>query len=368
MTGLPKVTVVIPVYNGEKYLGIAVDSILSQTFPDFELLVIDDGSIDRSIAVVLSYSDPRIRLECNPTNLGVSTTRNKGIQLARGEYLAFLDSDDWAYPERLAKQTAFLDNHPDCAAVGSWSEWMSEEGHPLGRIKRKPTSPDEIAAWRLFQQGIENSTSMARTVVLRRYRHREEFDVSEDFDLWARIAANHELATLPEVLVRRRMHANQLTQKKAARAQERRLVIYAAQLHLLGVSFTDTDLKHHLLLRSMRKRGFRPDLSYLEWAETWLLRLQAANQRAGCYPEPAFSQLLGRLWVKVCWHAARTDGWTVWWRFWCSALCRQTLSHIRLSSLWRSLTVTRKPHDFRNGARVWGRAKRTRAQDEDHSP
>ena len=139
-TGFPKVTVVIPVYNREKYLGIAVDSILSQTFPDFELLVIDDGSIDRSIDVVLSHSDPRIRLVCNNTNLGVSTTRNKGIQLARGEYLAFLDSDDWAHPERLAKQTAFLDNHPDYSAVGSWIEWMSEAGHPSGRIKRKPTS------------------------------------------------------------------------------------------------------------------------------------------------------------------------------------------------------------------------------------
>ena len=183
VTGFPKVTVVIPVYNREKYVGIAVDSILSQTFSDFELLVIDDGSIDRSIDVVLSYSDPRIRLVCNNTNLGVATTRNKGIQLARGEYLAFLDSDDWAYPERLAKQTAFLDNHPDYAAVGSWIEWMSEAGHPSGRIKRKPTSPEEIAAWRLFQQGIENSASMARTDVLRAYRHREEFDICEDFEL-----------------------------------------------------------------------------------------------------------------------------------------------------------------------------------------
>jgi len=358
VTGFPKVTVVIPVYNREKYVGIAVDSILSQTFPDFELLVIDDGSIDRSIDVVLSYSDPRIRLVCNNTNLGVSTTRNKGIQLARGEYLAFLDSDDWAHPERLAKQTAFLDNHPDYTAVGSWIEWMSEAGHPSGRIKRKPTSPEEIAAWRLFQQGIENSASMARADVLRAYRHREEFDVCEDFDLWARIAANHKLATLPEVLVRRRMHAGQLTQEKAARTQERRLAIYAAQLHLLGVSFTDTDLKRHLLLRSMRKQGFRPDLIYLEWAETWLLRLQAANHRAGCYPEPAFSQLLGRFWLKVCWYAASDERWTVWWRFWRSALCRQTLSHIRLASLWRSLTVTLKPRDFRSGTRVWGQAKR----------
>jgi glycosyltransferase involved in cell wall biosynthesis len=343
MARFPRVTVVIPIYNREKYVGIAVESILSQTFPDFELLVIDDGSIDRSIAVVLSFSDPRIRLVRNHTNLGVSTTRNRGIQLARGEYLAFLDSDDWACPERLAKQTAFLDNHPDYAAVGSWIEWMSEEGHPLGTIKRKPTSPEEIAAWRLFQVGIENSTSMARTVVLRAYRHREEFDVSEDFDLWARIAANHKLATLPEVLVRRRMHAGQLTQEKAARAPERRLAIYAAQLHLLGVSFTDTDLKRHLLLRSMRKRGFRPDLNYLEWAETWLLRLQAANQRADCYPEPAFSQLLGRLWFKVCWHTVRDEGWTVWWRFWRSALWRQTVSGFRrirrLARAWSTLKL-----------------------------
>ena len=130
------------------------------------------GRWPKRLAGDKGYSDPRIRLVCNNTNLGVSTTRNKGIQLARGQYLAFLDSDDWAYPERLAKQTAFLDNHPDYAAVGSWIEWMSEERYPLGRIKRKPTSPEEIAAWRLFQQGIENSTSMARTVVLRAYRHR----------------------------------------------------------------------------------------------------------------------------------------------------------------------------------------------------
>jgi len=333
VTGFPKVTVVIPVYNREKYVGIAVDSILSQTFPYVELLVIDDGSIDRSIDVVLSYSDPRIRLARNNTNLGVATTRNKGIQLARGEYLAFLDSDDWAHPGRLAKQTAFLDNHPDYAAVGSWIEWMSEAGHPSGRIKRKPTSPEEIAAWRLFQQGIENSASMARTDVLRAYRHREEFDVCEDFELWARIAANHKLATLPEVLVRRRMHAGQLTQEKAARTQERRFAIYAAQLHLLGVSFTDSDFKRHLLLRSMRKRGFRPDLIYLEWAETWLLRLEAANHRAGCYPEPEFSRLLGHFWLKVCWDAMCNEAWTAWAHFCRSPLCTLAVSHILVSLL-----------------------------------
>ena len=144
MTTPPKVTVVIPVYNREKYVCEAIESVLDQTFADFELLVIDDGSTDRSREAVQSYHDPRIRLMSNEKNEGIPKTRNKGIGLARGEYLAFLDSDDRAYPERLAKQVAFLDRHPDYAAVGAWIDWMDEEGRPLGRIKRKAVSPDEI--------------------------------------------------------------------------------------------------------------------------------------------------------------------------------------------------------------------------------
>jgi len=121
-----KVTIVIPVYNREKYIVAALESVLAQTFTDFELLVIDDGSTDRSVALARSYGDPRMRLVCHTTNLGVAKTRNQGLQLARGEYLAFLDSDDWAYPARLAKQVAFLDHHPDYAAVGAWIEKRDE--------------------------------------------------------------------------------------------------------------------------------------------------------------------------------------------------------------------------------------------------
>jgi len=320
MSEPPKVTVVIPVYNREKYVRDTIDSILAQTFTDFELLVIDDGSTDKSREVVRSYHDPRIRLVCNEANEGIPKTRNKGIQLARGEYLAFLDSDDWAYPERLAKQVAFLDNHPDHAAVSAWTDWMDEEGRPLGRIKRKAVSPQEIAAQRLFQSGLRNTASMARTVVLRNYSHQEQYDTSEDFDLWSRIAAKHKLASLPEVLVRCRRHKSRITREQAHRGKDRRLAIYAAQLHALGIVFTDTDLERHFLLRSMRKQRFTPDLAYLEWAEAWLLRLREANQRVQSYPEPAFSSVLGQLWLKVCWHASAGLGWTAWRCFWHSPL------------------------------------------------
>jgi glycosyltransferase involved in cell wall biosynthesis len=336
----PRVSVAIPVYNREKYLPDAIDSILAQTFADFELLIIDDGSTDSSVAVVRSYNDPRIRLICHKKNSGVAVARNSAVAHARGEYLAFLDSDDWAYPQRLAKQVAFLDSHPDCAAVGAWIEWMAEDGRSLRRAKRKPTSSEDIAALRLFQSGIENSASMARTAILTEYRCHEEYDTSEDFDLWARIAAKHKLTTLSTVLVRRRQHPRQVTREKAARTQERRAAIYAAQLDTLGITFTTTDLERHSLLRSMRKRGFHPDLAYLEWAETWLSRLQMANRASHCYPEPAFSQLLGHFWLKACWHTTGSDRWAVWRRFWQSALRKRLMPNL-LYSL--ALEITRQP-------------------------
>ena len=105
--------------------------------------------------------------------------------------------------ERLEKQVRFLDAHSDHAAVGAWIEWMDEGGRPLGARKRRPLRAEEIAAERLFRGCLENTTATARTALLRTYRHRERFELSEDFDLWARVAADHKLACLPEVLVRR---------------------------------------------------------------------------------------------------------------------------------------------------------------------
>jgi glycosyltransferase involved in cell wall biosynthesis len=342
MIAPPKVTVVIPAYNREKYIREAIDSILAQTFTDFELVVIDDGSTDHTREVVQTYHDPRIQLVCNEANLGIPKTRNRGIRLARGEYLAFLDSDDRAYPQRLAKQVAFLDSHPDHAAVGAWVDWMDEEGRSLRRVRRKPVLSDDIAAQRLFRQGIENSASMARTAVLREYGYQEEYDLSEDFDLWSRIAAKYKLAALPAVLVRCRMHKGRTTREKAHRIKGRRLAIYASQLSVLSVPFTDMDLERHFLLRRMRKLRFTPDLVYVDWADAWLQQLQEANQRVQSYPEPAFSMVLGRLWLKVCWYASTNLGWTAWRRFWRSPLRGSALQSLR-TSVWSYPPFLQRP-------------------------
>jgi len=340
----PKVTVVIPVYNREKYMAQTIRSILAQTFTDFELLVIDDGSTDRSREIVHSFSDQRIRLVCHPTNLGIPRTRNKGIELARGEYLAFLDSDDYAYPTRLARQSTFLDNHLDYAAVGTWIEWMDEEGHPLGRIKRKAVSAEEIAAQRLFRSGLENSTSMARTAILRKYPHNEQISLGEDFDLWSRIAARHKLANLPEVLVYRREHPSRTTHEQASLIKHQRMAIYASQLTALGIEFTDTDLERHFLLRRMDKVDFIPNRDYVEWAESWMIGLQSANRHEGLYPEPAFSHELGVFWFQTCRRACTLTGWGAWRRFLASPLCRSVWTGLwKLAWLHMPISLGRRP-------------------------
>ncbi len=303
-----RVTVLIPVRNRERYVAAAIESVLVQSFPDLEVLVVDDASSDGSRDVVRSLADPRVRMIVNETQLGIPRTRNRGVDEARGEYLAFLDSDDCALPERLEKQVAFLDAHPDHAAVGAWIEWIDEEGRPLGRVKRKATSSARIAAERLFRSCLENSSAMARTERLREYRHREHFELGSDYDLWARIAADHPLAALPEVLVRRRAHGGRTTAGREARIKTLRLEIFAEQLALLDVPCTADDLERHYLLRRMHKMGFVPDEAWLDWADRWLTSLRIANETRRLYPEPIFSEVLGGFWLKACWYAG-VPGW-----------------------------------------------------------
>lgn len=348
MTATPSLSVVIPNYNRETYVRDAIDSILAQSFSDFELLVIDDGSTDNSCQAVRAYDDPRIRLIRNDGNLGIAATRNAALGFARGDCLAFLDSDDMARPDRLAKQTAFLDSHPDHGAVGSWVAWMDGDGRPLDRIKRLATDPDTIAAERLFRPGIVNSTAMVRTDLLRDFPYREDMVLGEDFEMWARFAARHKIANLPETLVRCREHGQRITALNADLVRQTRCGIYRTQLDALGMAFTKDDVERHFLLRRMHRVGFTPDGAYVEWAGNWLAALRAANRRAGLYPEPAFSRALGVLWAKTC----RQAGWRASWRrFLASPLCLAAPPGLIKLALRERLPVA-YPATLKQGARL----------------
>lgn len=299
---MPKVTVFIPVYNRARYVRTAVDSILAQSFTDFELLLVDDGSTDDSVAILRSYTDCRIRIEENGQNLGVPRTRNRGLELARGEYLALLDSDDYSYPTRLAKQVDFLDRHPDYAEIGAWNRAMDESGKPLAKVKFQPVGAEETRATMLFRCAIKNRSVMGRTALLRQLGYRESFPRCQDYDLHVRLAEQHHIGNLPEVLVLGRLHEERWTRQTEDLGNRAKMQIMADQLSQLGLEPSEDELRRHLLLahKTAASDALQHDQAYLGWAGDWLERLRQRNRITRRYAEPAFDRVIGEIWLGVC--------------------------------------------------------------------
>jgi len=210
----PRVSVVIPVFNCERFVAEAVESVLAQSFRDLELIVIDDGSTDRSPEIVaqLIRDERRARLHVNERNLGLSVTSNRGWQEARAPYVARLDADDVALPDRLSRQVPFLDDHPRVGAVGGAAIRIGASG-AQGATMRFPTQNRGIRATLDRRSCIAHSAALIRRAALEQvggYR----LDVGGDFDLWLRLAERWELANLAEPVVLYREHPDQITLTK----------------------------------------------------------------------------------------------------------------------------------------------------------
>ena len=217
--GVP-VTVLMPVYNAAAYLPEAMESILEQTFREFELLIVDDGSVDESAKIVRSYGDPRVRL-VSTENRGVAEALRLGVELAAGAYIARMDADDAALPERLSRQVEVLERHPDVAVVHSKVDYVDEYGRVIRAGMGDPTS-DLQTRWDLVWHNVPfHSTTMMRASILRRngLNYRTEMDLAEDFDLWNRIAMVGAFYFIPEVLLRYRIHGGAVTRGEKSRHQ-----------------------------------------------------------------------------------------------------------------------------------------------------
>ena len=196
---MPKISVVMTAHNEAGAIGRAVRGVLDQTEGDFELLVVDDGSTDRTPRVLEGLQDPRISVIVHPRRLGISASRNEAIRRARGRYIAIHDADDLSLPERFRRQAGFLDDHPEIALCGSWGRMRDDRGRVFEF--RTPVEPERIAAGVLRACPIVNSTLMARSEVLKRLLYDEGLGRAEDYDLFLRAARECGLANLPEFLV-----------------------------------------------------------------------------------------------------------------------------------------------------------------------
>jgi len=197
----PAVSVILPVYNGEKHLAAALNSILSQTVNDFELLVINDGSVDRSSELIQKYSDCRIRL-IEQSNHGLAATLNRGISLARGKFIARQDQDDISLPRRLEKQIAHLELHPRCGLVGTWAQIWSGEKRTR-RVHRHATENHQLQYDLTFDNPFVHSSVMLRkeaVVQAGGYCTDPARQPPEDYELWSRIARSWEVGNIPDIL------------------------------------------------------------------------------------------------------------------------------------------------------------------------
>lgn len=209
---MPKVTVLMAVYNGERYLQEAIDSILAQTYHDFEFLIINDGSSDSTWEILNSYKDPRIRLLNNDSNLGLTRSLNKGLKLAEGELIARQDGDDISEPERLAKQVAFLETHPEVALVGTQYKEIDSEGQ-LIRECNLPYDSTQIRWDILFYCPFVHSAVMFRRATITEHIgfYNEDFLYAQDYDLWWRIVRCFPSANINEYLMKLRINPSSMT-------------------------------------------------------------------------------------------------------------------------------------------------------------
>ncbi len=306
MNNNPIVTVLMPVYNGEKYLREAINSILNQTFTDFEFLIVDDCSSDNSIKIIKGYSDPRIILLRNDENFGIAETANRGMKLAKGKYIIRIDCDDISLPQRIQMQVSFMERNPKVVICGSSVQCIGE--HAV--VWKMPKLDCEIRPHLLFGTAILQPTIiMRRDVIIREELfYDSRFIVASDYDLWSRIPKKYKLANLPEVLVKYRLHDTQISniQKDAQRGIAD--IIRKRLIESLGVSFSIKEMNIH---SSLVYFDFQINKKYINEVAAWSSKLLFAVKESNIYNYKVFEKQLLRIINTLFFRSLKLGPWII---------------------------------------------------------
>ncbi|MGN7760307.1 glycosyltransferase family 2 protein [Paenibacillus sp. 22594] len=285
---MTKISVLMPVFNMAPYIEESICSILTQTYTDFELLIIDDGSTDGTLDIIRKFDDRRIKLITHSSNVGLIETLNQGIDLCTGEYIARMDGDDIALPHRFERQVNFMDAHQDCGVCGS-------QVYLLGRdtVTTKPLHHEEIRCWQLFHCTIVHPTVMIRKSVLKDHGIMYlNFVHAEDYEIWNRLSAVTQVVNLPEVLLMYRQHSNQISnvhQQVQVIESER---IRRDQLRLLDIEPTAEEYQTHLDFCHFRIRVHEPAHYYTCLA--WAHKILEGNIRKQRYDHETLNSVLSQ--------------------------------------------------------------------------
>lgn len=290
----PYVTVFMAVYNGDLYIKDSIQSVLDQSYSDFELLIINDGSTDATVAIIEQFNDSRIRLINNETNKGLSYTRELGIQQAQGIYYAILDSDDIASPDRLQLQVAYFESHPEVHLCGGHARIIDGKGAETGFMKIDTGTVQDMGINMLFGNPFINSSLMMNRETILAVGGYRNFAPAEDYDLSYRISLKYGVANLDHVLVSYRVHDTNIStlQSDGMVAAEKDII---SEMHSnLGIPSDQTLIRLHHEIICHTFKGKEPS-GYIKLLEL----LKASNSKVKIYPERRFNEILFEKWFAI---------------------------------------------------------------------
>lgn len=300
---MPKVTVLMSTYNGERFLKEAIESILNQTFPDFEYFIYDDGSNDSTRAIIQSYDDPRIRIFVNKNRRGLTANLQAGLEAATSEYVARMDADDVSNPLRLQIQSDFLDQNADVALVGSSYNVINAAGQHL-RSWFPPCDAREIHSQLLKRNCIAHPSIMFRKTAVQSvggYMERAG-PYAQDYDLFLRLSDHYQLVNIPRPLIQYRVHENQISAKKIIE-QTRSAKIYSwmatERRSLRGESVDARLLKPNSLFMQKIEINNEIACAYLEMEGNLIEHHQRALAWYACMMALRYSPLHALVWERL---------------------------------------------------------------------
>ena len=289
----PLVTVFMPVYNSEKYLKEALDSIINQTYKNLEILLVDDGSTDHSVNIIKSYSDRRIRLIENGENKGIPYTRNVGLMEATGKYIAIMDSDDISHPLRIEKQVEYMENnkHIDVAA-----SYYYRFGWRFARKVRSPfIHPNEIEIMLLFYNPIANPSTILRKETLDNYnlKYNLNYFVSQDYQMWSQIIKVGKIGIIPEFLLKYRFGHENISKKSVEeKIIKRKKLIGDIQRDLLNhfdFELNDVELE---IFNDFFTETYGDKIRQIDILEVVIDKLRGQNEEKGIFNPLLFNKVL----------------------------------------------------------------------------
>ena len=291
----PLVSVTVPVFNAGKYLRETIESVLNQTYKNFELILVNDASTDNSKELISSYSDPRIFYYENAVNMGIVKTRNNCIMYAKGKYIAILDNDDISLPIRLEKEVEFLESNPEYGLCGSFYDVIDSIGNFNVRIE-VPCSFSDINTYLIFNNCFCHSSVMVRRDIMTENKFAESYELMEDYDLVYRLIGKTKLANLPVYTTRYRVHGKNQSTKKADEMLSLRKRMDARILNDLKIPYTENELTLHSNFVNSTYTYFKSNAE-LEQLEKWLLSLYAILDEKKKYNSEIIARIFIKRWI-----------------------------------------------------------------------